>query len=121
MSKKHNKKFKEETRMAKGKQITGITAYCMRCKAKRAIRDPRQITHPNGRAAVTGVCSACGTKIFRMGNMPEAVKAVETVSAPEPASESTPEPASESTPASTLEREFKLGDWGKKRSKVKIS
>ena len=113
MSKKHNKKFKEETRMAKDKQTAGITAYCMRCKAKRAIRDPRQITHPNGRAAVTGVCSACGTKIFRMGNMPEAVKAVETVS--------TPEPASESTPASALEWEFKLGDWGKKRSKVKIS
>ena len=59
-----------------------ITAYCMKCKAKRTIKDPKPITHPNGREAVTGVCSKCGTKIFRMGKMPGGKAAAEVVPAP---------------------------------------
>lgn len=47
-----------------------ITAYCMKCRAKRKIKDPKSITHSNGKDAVTGKCSTCGTKVFRMGKMP---------------------------------------------------
>ena len=43
------------------------TAYCMKCKKKVEIKDPKQITLKNGRPAVQGVCSVCGTKVFRIG------------------------------------------------------
>jgi len=43
------------------------TAYCMKCREKVEIKNPRQITLKNGRPAVQGVCSVCGTKVFRIG------------------------------------------------------
>jgi len=43
------------------------TAYCMKCKKKVEIRNPRQITLKNGRPATQGVCPMCGTKVFRIG------------------------------------------------------
>ncbi len=43
------------------------TAYCMKCRRKVEIRNPRQITLKNGRPAVQGVCPSCGTKVFRIG------------------------------------------------------
>ncbi len=43
------------------------TAYCMKCKTKVEIKNPKQITLKNGRPAVQGVCSVCGTKVFRIG------------------------------------------------------
>lgn len=44
-----------------------VEAYCVKCKAKREIKDPREITMKNGKPATTGVCPNCGTKIFRIG------------------------------------------------------
>jgi len=43
------------------------TAYCMKCRRKVEIRNARQITLKNGRPATQGVCSVCGTKVFRIG------------------------------------------------------
>jgi len=43
------------------------TAYCMKCRQKREIKAPKQITLKNGRPAVQGVCPVCGTKVFRIG------------------------------------------------------
>ncbi|MCD6568399.1 MAG: hypothetical protein J7K94_06670 [Dehalococcoidia bacterium] len=43
------------------------TAYCMKCRQKREIKNPKQITLKNGRPAVQGVCPICGTKVFRIG------------------------------------------------------
>ena len=43
------------------------TAYCMKCRRKVEIRNPRQIILKNGRPAVQGVCPSCGTKVFRIG------------------------------------------------------
>lgn len=54
-----------------------ITAFCMKCKGKKVVKDPEQITHSNGKAAVTGKCSTCGTKVFRMGKL-EGAKAADT-------------------------------------------
>jgi len=45
------------------------TAYCMKCRKKVEIKNPRQITLKNGRPAVQGVCSVCGTKVFRIGKI----------------------------------------------------
>ena len=44
-----------------------IQAYCLKCRAKREIKDPETITMKNGRPATQGLCSACGTKLFKLG------------------------------------------------------
>jgi hypothetical protein len=43
------------------------TAYCMKCKKKVEIKNPKQITLKNKRPAVQGTCSICDTKVFRIG------------------------------------------------------
>jgi len=47
-------------------QIERIQAYCVRCRAKREMKNPRAITMRNGRPAIQGVCSVCGSKMFRI-------------------------------------------------------
>jgi hypothetical protein len=42
-----------------------IKAYCMKCKAERAVQNPQTITTKNGRPAVQGVCPMCGTKMYK--------------------------------------------------------
>ncbi len=44
-----------------------MQAYCMKCKAKREMKDARSITMKNGRPATQGARPACGTKMFRIG------------------------------------------------------
>jgi|GEM_PF-398325 len=41
-------------------------AYCFKCRRKRKIKEPKQVNLKNGRLAMQGTCSACGTKVFRM-------------------------------------------------------
>ena len=45
-------------------------AYCVKCKAKRMMKDEKEVSM-NGkggkkRAAMTGICEKCGTKMFRI-------------------------------------------------------
>jgi len=54
------------TQLTKGGH-TMTTAYCMKCKRKVEIRNPMQVTLKNNRPAVQGICSNCGTKVFRIG------------------------------------------------------
>jgi len=42
-------------------------AYCVKCKAKRDMKTPQNITMKNGKKAVQGICPVCGTKLFRIG------------------------------------------------------
>jgi hypothetical protein len=42
-------------------------AYCVKCRAKREIKDPQQVTMKNGRPAMKGSCPVCGTALFRIG------------------------------------------------------
>jgi len=42
-----------------------MQAYCVKCRAKREIKDAKAITMKNGRPATQGVCPTCGTKMFR--------------------------------------------------------
>jgi RNase P subunit RPR2 len=44
-----------------------MKAYCFKCRAKRDIKNPVSVTLKNGRPAVRGTCSVCGTKVFRIG------------------------------------------------------
>jgi hypothetical protein len=43
------------------------TAYCVKCKAKREMKGERAVTMKNGRNALTGTCTVCGTKMFKIG------------------------------------------------------
>lgn len=44
-----------------------VTAYCVKCKSKRDMKDPQEIKMKNGKPAVQGVCPVCGTKMFKIG------------------------------------------------------
>ena len=44
-----------------------MQAYCVKCKAKKEMNNPKSITMKNGRAATQGTCPKCGTKMFRIG------------------------------------------------------
>ena len=44
-----------------------MQAYCVKCRAKREMKDAKSITMKNGKPATQGVCPACGTKMFRIG------------------------------------------------------
>ena len=37
--------------------------YCVKCKKKQVMLNPRQITMKNGKPALTGQCAVCGTTI----------------------------------------------------------
>ena len=51
--------------MEKGGEL--MQAYCMKCRAKKEMKDPKAITMKNGKPATQGVCPTCGTKMFRIG------------------------------------------------------
>jgi len=52
---------KEEIKMVEG--------HCMKCKKGVEMKDAKQVKMANGRDAIKGVCSVCGTKMFKIGKM----------------------------------------------------
>jgi hypothetical protein len=44
-----------------------IKAYCVKCKAKKTMKDAKEVTMKNGRKASKGVCPTCGTGMYRIG------------------------------------------------------
>lgn len=44
-----------------------MKAYCVKCRAKKEIKNPRNIMMKNRRPAIQGICPTCGTKVFRIG------------------------------------------------------
>ena len=44
-----------------------MQAYCVKCRAKSEMKDPKSITMKNGKPATQGTCPTCGTKMFRIG------------------------------------------------------
>jgi len=44
-----------------------MQAYCVKCRAKKEMNDPKAISMKNGKLAIQGICPTCGTKIFRIG------------------------------------------------------
>jgi hypothetical protein len=41
--------------------------YCVKCKDKKEMVEPEDITMKNGRPATKGTCPDCGTKMFKIG------------------------------------------------------
>ncbi|MBM3143368.1 MAG: type I DNA topoisomerase [Chloroflexi bacterium] len=44
-----------------------MEAYCVKCKERREIKDAQAVFTANGTPATRGVCSVCGTGLYRMG------------------------------------------------------
>lgn len=44
-----------------------MEAYCMKCKAKKEMKNPTVVTMKNGKPATEGTCTECGTKMFKIG------------------------------------------------------
>lgn len=43
-----------------------MEGYCVKCKAKKIMKDPKEQVLKNGRKAVSGKCTSCGTKMFKI-------------------------------------------------------
>jgi len=44
-----------------------MEGYCLKCRERREIKDPKAITMKNGKPATEGTCPVCSTKIFKIG------------------------------------------------------
>lgn len=42
--------------------------YCVKCRQKRDANDATNVTMKNGKPAVKGVCSTCGTGMYKIGS-----------------------------------------------------
>lgn len=42
-----------------------IMAYCVKEKAQKPMKDAKEVTLKNGKHAMQGVCSSCGTKMMK--------------------------------------------------------
>jgi hypothetical protein len=51
-----------------------VEGYCLKCREKREIQDPQEVTLKNGRPAIQGTCPHCGTKITVIGGKKAAEK-----------------------------------------------
>jgi hypothetical protein len=40
--------------------------YCVKCKAKKEMKDTQNVTMKNGRKAMKGKCSTCGTGMYKI-------------------------------------------------------
>jgi len=47
-----------------------MKAYCVKCRAKREMKNPEPVYTNKGTPATKGICPVCGTKLFRMGRTP---------------------------------------------------
>jgi hypothetical protein len=44
-----------------------MQAYCVKCKAKKEMKNPKAVVMKNKKPATTGICPTCGTKMYRIG------------------------------------------------------
>ena len=44
-----------------------MEAYCVKCKSKKEMKDPKQVVMKNKKMATQGQCPSCGTKMFKIG------------------------------------------------------
>lgn len=48
-----------------------VEAYCMKCKEKKRMLDPKAGKTSNGKDIMKGTCPACGSTICRIGAVPD--------------------------------------------------
>ena len=41
-------------------------ARCMKCKKQVEVKDPKEVIMKNGMKAISGLCSVCSTKVFKI-------------------------------------------------------
>ncbi len=44
-----------------------MQAYCVKCRAKKEMKNAKSITMKNGKPATQGACPSCGGKVVRIG------------------------------------------------------
>lgn len=44
-----------------------VEAYCVKCRDKREMSNPKQVTTKNGKPMVQGKCPVCGTTMNKIG------------------------------------------------------
>ncbi len=44
-----------------------MQAYCLKCRTQREMKDAKPVKMKNGKAATSGSCPVCGTKMYRIG------------------------------------------------------
>jgi len=47
--------------------MAAITAYCVKCRTKREMKNSKVVTLKNGKPATRGECPVCSTSMFRIG------------------------------------------------------
>jgi len=45
--------------------IEAVEAYCVKCRNKRPMHNPKEVVTKNGRRALEGTCPICGVRLFR--------------------------------------------------------
>jgi len=53
----------EPINTSQGLGISANTAYCVKCRQKRQMKDAKETTTKNNRKALQGICPVCGTKM----------------------------------------------------------
>ena len=43
-----------------------VIGYCVKCKQKREMKNPVEVSMGKGRRAMKGTCSVCGTGMYRI-------------------------------------------------------
>jgi hypothetical protein len=56
-------------------KVMATQAYCVKCKTKRDMKNDKQVTMKKGRGAISGTCSVCDTKMFKIGGAGDKSKA----------------------------------------------
>jgi RNase P subunit RPR2 len=51
------------------KERVPMDLYCVKCKKKTPSNDTKEVTLANGKPAVQGTCSVCGTKQTQIGKL----------------------------------------------------
>jgi hypothetical protein len=46
--------------------MENVEAYCVKCKAKRPMKNGQEVTMKNGRTAMQGKCSTCDTGMYKI-------------------------------------------------------
>jgi len=44
-----------------------MQAYCVKCRSKKEMQNPQQVTMKNGKPATKGTCPDCGCGMYRIG------------------------------------------------------
>ncbi len=68
-----------------------IVAYCVKEKSKKPMKDAQEVTLKNGKRALQGVCSSCGTKMLKFISSKKPAQAAAELEA-EPSQEPTTAP-----------------------------